>query len=202
MKTYNYIYIITNIVNGKIYIGKHSTDDLNDGYLGSGKKLRLAKNKYGNENFKKEILAYADTEKTLNWLEKYYIRKYKSQNPEIGYNLTAGGDGHLGYHPTEYTLKLYSLKRKGVKKSEQHKKKIGEGNRGEKNGMYGTHKTDTEKQHLKTILKDIYDNTPEIKEKISKKLKTKWNDPVYRSKIIGSHRVYDNPEHTKWHMSK
>ena len=47
MKKYNYIYIITNIVNGKIYIGKHSTDDLNDGYLGSGKKLRLAKNKYG-----------------------------------------------------------------------------------------------------------------------------------------------------------
>ena len=78
MKKYNYIYIITNTLDGKIYIGKHSTDDLNDGYLGSGIHIKRAIKKYGKENFTKEILAYTDTKDSLNWLEKYYIRKYKA----------------------------------------------------------------------------------------------------------------------------
>jgi len=43
MKKYNYIYLITNTINGKIYIGKHSTDDLKDDYMGSGKILYKAK---------------------------------------------------------------------------------------------------------------------------------------------------------------
>lgn len=41
-KIYFYIYEVTNLVNGKTYIGQHITDDLEDGYLGSGKALKAA----------------------------------------------------------------------------------------------------------------------------------------------------------------
>ena len=41
-KKYYLVYKTTNLVNGKIYIGKHETDNLNDGYLGSGKLLKRA----------------------------------------------------------------------------------------------------------------------------------------------------------------
>lgn len=93
MKKFNYIYLIRNNTNNKIYIGKHSTDNLDDGYMGSGKIIKRAIKKEGDENFTKEILSYADTLKTLNFLERFYIKKYKARNSDIGYNLTDGGDG-------------------------------------------------------------------------------------------------------------
>ena len=65
MKTFNYIYKITNKINGKIYIGKHSTDNLNDGYIGSGVVLKQAIKKYGVENFTKEIIEFCDKEVEL-----------------------------------------------------------------------------------------------------------------------------------------
>lgn len=53
---YHIIYKTTNLINGKIYVGMHSTDNLNDGYLGSGWILKQAIKKYGKENFKREVL--------------------------------------------------------------------------------------------------------------------------------------------------
>ena len=122
MKVYNYIYKITNQINGKIYIGKHSTDNLDDGYMGSGKLILKAEQKYGKENFTKEYLAFCDTEEKLNWFEKFYIKKFNAR--EVGYNLTDGGDGHLGFIMTEETKQKLSEANKGKTLSEETKQKL------------------------------------------------------------------------------
>ena len=59
MQTYYYIYKTTNVVNNKIYIGKHKSKDLDNNYLGSGKILQLAVKKYGEEkNLSKKFFMY------------------------------------------------------------------------------------------------------------------------------------------------
>lgn len=83
------IYKTTNLVNGKIYIGKDEKNNPN--YLGSGKILKSAIKKYGEENFKKEILEICKTREELNEREKYWIKKLKSI--EEGYNIAEGGAG-------------------------------------------------------------------------------------------------------------
>ena len=60
-KKYNYFYKITNNINNHFYYGIHSTDNLNDGYMGSGSRLHAAYKKYGIENLSKDILKYFDT---------------------------------------------------------------------------------------------------------------------------------------------
>lgn len=85
------IYLTRNNINGKIYIGKNSTD--NPEYLGSGDYLRRAIKKYGRENFTKTIIERCGDEEILNEREKFWIAFYGSTNEDIGYNLTDGGSG-------------------------------------------------------------------------------------------------------------
>lgn len=90
------VYKITNIVNGKIYIGKHQTQILNDGYLGSGKLLNRAIKKYGIENFEKEILFQLANEIEMNLKEKELVTE-KFCSRKDTYNLCPGGKGGFGY---------------------------------------------------------------------------------------------------------
>jgi len=90
------IYKITNIINGKIYIGKHQTKDLNDNYMGSGKHLRHSIAKYGIENFKKEILFQFDNEDEMNTKEAELVTEEFCLKEDT-YNLCPGGRGGFGY---------------------------------------------------------------------------------------------------------
>lgn len=81
------IYVITNLVNSKQYVGRNENDDSN--YFGSGKYLNRAIKKYGKENFKKEILidpSEIDSREELALLESVSILSLNTLNPN-GYNL-------------------------------------------------------------------------------------------------------------------
>jgi group I intron endonuclease len=109
----SYIYLTTNLINNKKYIGQH-TGQINDNYLGSGVILTKAIEKYGKENFIKEILEICKKEE-LDDREKYWIAYYNALKDENYYNKTEGGqkgDGwaacnrYMQEHP-EYAKKLY-----------------------------------------------------------------------------------------------
>ena len=92
-----YIYITTNLINGKRYIGQHKTDNPNDSYLGSGKLLKEALVKYGKENFIKEILDICETPQEANDKECYYIALYNAVKSNDFYNLSEGGQEGAGF---------------------------------------------------------------------------------------------------------
>lgn len=89
-KKYHYFYKITNLINNHFYYGVHNTDNLEDGYIGSGKRLHIAYQKYGIENFKKEILKYFDTAKEAFEYEAEYVNEELVKDPDC-YNIINGG---------------------------------------------------------------------------------------------------------------
>jgi hypothetical protein len=118
------IYKITNVINGKEYIGKHKTEDLNDGYFGSGKLLKKAIKKYGKENFKKEILFVFESELEVDIKEAELVTE-KFCSWSNTYNICVGGRGGFSYinnsglnneNKNWDVIKLkISMRKKGVK---------------------------------------------------------------------------------------
>jgi group I intron endonuclease len=94
--SYNLIYKTTNIINGKFYVGKHTQHDTSafDGYLGSGFKLRRAITKYGQENFKREILEVFLNSSLIDEREIFWIASLSATDQNIGYNIHPGGTGN------------------------------------------------------------------------------------------------------------
>lgn len=97
------IYKTTNLVNGKVYVGKDAYN--RSTYFGSGNILRRAIAKYGKENFKKEILEVCKSLAHLAEREKYWIAELHSTDRSIGYNLTEGGNGGDTYSFLEKNAK-------------------------------------------------------------------------------------------------
>lgn len=90
---FGYIYKITNNLNGKIYVGKREKSKFDENYWGSGKCITNAINKYGKENFSRDILEWCSDKKSLCEREIYWIDFLQSKNSSIGYNILDGGNG-------------------------------------------------------------------------------------------------------------
>lgn len=97
-KRYHYIYKTTNVINLKFYVGMHSTDDLNDGYIGSGKYLWNSIRKYGRENFNIEFLEFFDDRKSLVEREKNLVNEHLLKDALCMNLTTGGGDGWTYYN--------------------------------------------------------------------------------------------------------
>ena len=90
------VYKTTNLANGKIYIGSHVTEDVNDGYVGSGKLLLKAIEKYGLESFKKEVLHIFDNPNDMFLKEAELVSNEFIQRKDT-YNIKEGGHGGWDY---------------------------------------------------------------------------------------------------------
>ena len=93
-KKYHFIYKTTNLLSGKYYIGMHSTDNMEDGYLGSGNRIKRSIKKYGTENFNREILEFVDTRELLAEREAEVVNLEEIAKEDC-INLRVGGHGGL-----------------------------------------------------------------------------------------------------------
>jgi group I intron endonuclease len=116
------IYKTTNIITGKIYVGKDCGRHRN--YLGSGTYLLRAIKKYGRNNFKREVLEICSAA-TVCKREIFWIKKLDARNKKVGYNISIGGDGRgSGFKHSAATIKKIAKAHIGLWHTEAAKRKI------------------------------------------------------------------------------
>lgn len=158
------IYKTTNQINNKYYIGKHQTNNLDDGYMGSGKLLKRAIAKYGLENFKKEILHVFDNEIEMNAKEKELVVVNEST-----YNLNEGGHGGFSYINRTINLTERNKKINANRNYEDPKFKENLSNSMKKAMLHSKTPVFTEESSLRRLSGLKYGNSPGA---ISKKKET------------------------------
>lgn len=215
---YHLIYCIANKMNGKIYIGKHTTKDPYDKYMGSGKLIIQAIKKYGIENFTKEIL-YCFTNEIDAFLKEEELVTLEFIDRSDTYNMVVGGHGFRSegtkgarnpfynkHHTQELRAKM-SKTRKGKFAGENHplfgkhhtqesrakmsKSAIGK-HSGKQNGMYGRDQSDEKNPNAKTILKlDEFNNIIFEYETMKKCMEQEDLYPRKLRKLIKNHILYN-----------
>lgn len=153
------IYVITNLINGKKYIGQsvdvhrriiHHRHHLNAG-VHYNEHLQRAWNKYGKENFSFEVLEYCDIDK-LDDLERQYISDFKALDERYGYNSQSGG--HEGKQLSEEAKRKISEATSG-----ENNPMYGVQLFGEKNGMYNKNHSEESKQQMGETKSRVYNST-------------------------------------------
>lgn len=132
-RKYHVIYKTTCTVTGKWYIGMHSTDDVNDGYMGSGSIIARSIKKHGKDNHVIEIVEYLPDRKSLSLREEEILTKELRKDP-MCMNIRSGGTGNQpGKALKEETKTKMSvslkkmwaeLKESGYKKPKQSQEQI------------------------------------------------------------------------------
>lgn len=110
-KKFHILYKTTCLLTNRYYIGMHSTDNLEDNYIGSGKRLNYSIKKYGLENHQKEILELCETREALRNREKELVNPEVMKDP-LCMNLKLGGEGgwdHIWKDPKHIENKRIQL---------------------------------------------------------------------------------------------
>jgi hypothetical protein len=103
-KKYHFIYKTTCMLNDRYYFGMHSTDNINDGYMGSGRRLKRSLKKYGKENHIVEIIEFLPDRKSLFLREKEIVSLNEIAKKNC-MNLKVGGDG--GFSSEQHRIKFF-----------------------------------------------------------------------------------------------
>lgn len=170
-------------LKGHYYYGQHRTNNLDDGYRGSGKIIINYLKKYPNDT-KFEIICFCNSQEELN--QKEYEIIHPHLHNKLCLNIQEGGNGH---RITEEELTL----------SEETKKKMSESRRGEKNGMYGKHHTEEVKEKCRQAHLGI-PLSNEHKQKLSKAFSGN-NNPMYgrvrKGELVGEKNGMYMKHHTE-----
>ncbi|HPI82925.1 MAG TPA: NUMOD3 domain-containing DNA-binding protein [Candidatus Paceibacterota bacterium] len=203
MKKFHYVYLTTNLVNGKKYIGDHSTDDLDDGYIGSGRPyFKNAIKKYGKQNFKREILEFCLSKEEAFAKQEKYIKEYNTLLPN-GYNISKKGGNNCSGGISIDGINRIRNSKIGKKFSDDHRKKLSESHLGQIPWISGKNHSEETKNLIslkntgKKRTPEMIENqrnshigiihTDETKEKLRKmKLGKKFSDD-HRKKLSESH---------------
>lgn len=147
-KKYHFIYKTIDTRNNNFYIGMHSTDNLNDGYLGSGKRIRNLKYLYGKNILKLEILEYLPNKNELRKREAEIVN-YELINNKKCMNLREGGEGGFNKKISiKGNKKKNWLLENDLEWSKNYKKRVSDGlKKAYKNGNKKVCKSFKDKKH-------------------------------------------------------
>ncbi|WZW72986.1 homing endonuclease [Vibrio phage TCU-VP03-AIR1] len=111
------VYKITNLINGRIYVGVHKTENLEDDYMGSGKLIKRAIKKYGVDNFTREYIAIFDNADDMYNMESVIVDESFIQSNDT-YNISLGGNGSFEHiHSDERSLEWKKHAAEATKRS-------------------------------------------------------------------------------------
>ena len=209
---FHLIYQITNLVNGKIYIGEHSTKDPYDDYMGSGTAINKAIKKYGLENFTKELLFCYNYEndaflKEAEIVNEEFIKCENTYNIVLGGYLNGGSwcgmnNPFYGKKHTQEVKDIISKKNSGKnnwwygkhgennpnfgkKHTEEHKNKISKSVTGEKNPFYGKKHTEETRERMRKNHADFSgENNPNFGRRFSNEIRERMSK-AHKGKQIG-----------------
>ena len=203
-EVYGYVYMVKNLVNGKIYFGI-TVNDFKKRYSGDISKythndhLKRSINKYGIENFEiNEQFDVAYNEDDLWDLEDMYICLYDTI--KNGYNERRSGSKHKGrghFEHTEETKHKLSEAMRGEKNpnygkqhTEEHKRKLSETMKGEKNPNYGKQMSEEQKHKISEARK-CQTLSEEHKQKIGQSIKGSKNGNAHKVICLETGQVFD-----------
>lgn len=175
---FGYIYLITDTLHNKQYIGQRRGYKLDEQYYGSGRIIKDLIKKYGTNIFKREIIDYASSQEELSKKEIKYIEKYNTLYPN-GYNLTL-------------RLQAIDSYERDNKHSEESKRKISEASKEmwkDKEYREKQHKAvedywkdETHRKIHKERMIEIT-SSQKYKEKMSNSSKNNWKNEEYRNNV-------------------
>ena len=193
---FHLVYQITNLVNGKIYIGKHTTKNPYDNYMGSGKGIIRALKKYGIGNFTKEILFCFDKE-TDAFLKEGELVTQEFVDRDDTYNMIVGGKGYQSGEAHPFYGGGENHPCYGKHQSQETREKRSKATLGEKNPFYGRkHSQETKAKMSEQHWNCSGEKNPmygkkhsqETKEKMTKAKKGK------KSSFYGKHHKQESKE--------